>query len=149
MQELVTIILADESDVSTKCGLQPGYKICGMPIWSYITDAVKQTGANSIIMVSNNIPDESNKIIDTNINFTTEKNISEIIKQVPNNKTKNVLLIIGANLPVITGKTLLDAYKQHVSKGKQITVLTYDNSERQLNAGIYFFNIDTILSILD
>lgn len=146
MQELVTIILADESNASNKYGPEPGYEICGAPCLTYITDAVKQIGTDSIIMVYNNMPDESNQISDTNLKITTVKSVTEILNnQISINKNKHVLLIIGANLPAISGETLKDAFNNHISGDKQITVLTSYNSDS--NSGIYYLNIDTFLSI--
>ncbi|MCX7771984.1 MAG: bifunctional UDP-N-acetylglucosamine diphosphorylase/glucosamine-1-phosphate N-acetyltransferase GlmU [Clostridia bacterium] len=185
MQELVTVILAAGAGTRMKSSMaKVAHQICGQPLLSYVVDAAKQTGSESLILVLGHQADQVREITPDGAQCVLQEKqlgtghavmqAQELLK-----KKNGTVLILCGDTPVITGETLKAAYDHHLSQNNHVTVLTADMENpfgygrilrdpngnvkaiieqkdaspdqrliREINSGMYFFDIESLLSAL-
>ncbi|NMA65016.1 MAG: bifunctional UDP-N-acetylglucosamine diphosphorylase/glucosamine-1-phosphate N-acetyltransferase GlmU [Clostridiaceae bacterium] len=150
MNNFLTCILVESIDLVKTAGPETNYTICGAPVFLYTLDELKKLEANQIILSC-----KTEKFMNLTLNEyekikVTDKNISDIIKNITENNKTGTLLIATADVPAITAKTLKEAYEYHISKNNKITDLTLNDRDHSDNdfLGIYFINIEKFLDFI-
>ncbi|MGI6084302.1 MAG: bifunctional N-acetylglucosamine-1-phosphate uridyltransferase/glucosamine-1-phosphate acetyltransferase [Acetivibrionales bacterium] len=136
MQELAALIIASDEG-SRMNSFLPKYalKICGQAMLSYAIDAGLEAGSEKSVVLSVQnwdrigelIPGDA-VLIQNNEKSTDDKLTSKIREAFLEYIT---VLIIPGECPIISGNTLKAAYKYHLVKNNQITVLS--NTEGSLS----------------
>jgi bifunctional UDP-N-acetylglucosamine pyrophosphorylase/glucosamine-1-phosphate N-acetyltransferase len=130
MQELISIILATGEGTRMNSSVaKAAHKICGKPILSYVTEAAKQAGSESMILVLGQRADQIKELAPEGAALIIQDEKSGVgytalqTQELLKGKTGTILLLYG-DTPAITGETLKNAYEYHCRQENQVTILT-------------------------
>ena len=184
MQPLITVILAAGAGTRMKSGTAKVlHKICGQTLLAYVVDAARKAGSSEIIAVIGHQADLVRESV-KDVTFVLQEEqlgTGHAVMQARHlleGKVGTVLVVCG-DTPLITARTLKQAYETHLKDKNHVTVITArvsdptgygriiradgrigsivehkDATEEQraineINSGIYFFEAPALLKALE
>ncbi|NLW01821.1 MAG: bifunctional UDP-N-acetylglucosamine diphosphorylase/glucosamine-1-phosphate N-acetyltransferase GlmU [Clostridiaceae bacterium] len=129
MQPLITVILAAGAGTRMKSGTAKVlHKICGQTLLAYVVDAARKAGSSEIIAVIGHQADLVRESV-KDVTFVLQEEqlgTGHAVMQARHlleGKVGTVLVVCG-DTPLITARTLKQAYETHLKDKNHVTVIT-------------------------